>query len=350
MLNMTQTTKQSTIKQATIKEIAERIGGTIQGSDTNIITGIKPLNMAGKHDITFFAPTSKRMYSQLYQIATASDAGAILVNEFLPDISATQIQVKHPLQSIIAIAPLFYKAPRPAIGIHPSAIIGERVQLGDNIAIGAFVVIGDDVHIGNNTAIFPHTVIYDGVHIGSDCVIHAHAVIREFVQLGSDCLIQSGAVIGGDGFGYLSDAQIGHMRIPHIGNVVLEDKVDLGANTTVDRATLGETRIGYGTKLDNLVMIGHNCNVGKHDLFCAQVGVSGSCTIGNAVVLGGKVGVADHTTIGDNVRAGALSGARGNIPPNTEISGHPWQEANAWRRSMTCVQKLPELFRNNRRS
>ena len=339
-----------TIDKVTIKQIAEFISGTVNNNtfSESVITGIKPLHMALKDDITFFAPTSKRMHSQLHEIATNSDAGAILVKEFSQNIKAPQIQIDNPLSAIISLVPLFYKAPRPAVGIHPSAVIGERVQIGKNVAIGAFVSIGDDVTIGDDTAIFSHVVIYSGASVGRDCVIHAHAVIREFVCLGSDCVIQNGAVVGGDGFGYLSDMKVGHMRIPHIGNVVFEDKVDLGANTTVDRATLGETRIGYGTKLDNLVMIGHNCNIGKHNLFCAQVGMSGSCTVGNFVVLGGKVGVADHTVIGDNVRAAALSGARGTIPPNLEIAGHPWQEATAWRRAMTCVQKLPEFFKKNK--
>jgi UDP-3-O-[3-hydroxymyristoyl] glucosamine N-acyltransferase len=334
--------------EATTGSIAKMVGGELVGNSESIIERIAPLENAGPKDLTFFEPTAKKKQQDFYRLACESSAGAILVPKHDPQIKATQIVTPNPLATMIRIAAFFHHPPRPAPGIHPTAVVDQSVKLGTGVAVGAYAVIGENCTIGNDTVIYPHVVIYGGAQIGAKCVIHSGAVIREYVTLGSDCLIQNGVVVGGDGFGYIPDPQLGHRRIPHVGTVVLEDSVDLGANTTVDRATLGETRIGRATKVDNLVMIAHNNRIGRGSLLCGQVGVSGSCTIGDNVILGGQVGVADHVTVGSSTRAGAQSGIAGDIAGDVDLFGSPAMPAIEHWRSHAVWKRLPELLRQMR--
>ena len=267
----------------------------------------------------------------------------LLVKEFDEGILSTQIKVGNPLGAIVQIAPLFRITGQES-GIHPTAVVHETAIVADSASIGAFVVIGAHCVIGERTTIYPQTVLYNHVTVGSDGIIHAGAVIREGCILGNDCLLQPGAVVGGEGFGYIPDKTVGHRRIPHIGNVVLEDGVDLGANTTIDRATLGETRIGSGTKIDNLVQVGHNVRIGSRSLLCAQVGISGSCEIGDEVVLAGQAGLADHVKLGDKVRVAAKSGVSSDVEQG-DVAGYPHQEATKWRRTQVAIKYLPELLK-----
>ncbi len=336
-------------QQATAGAIGQMIGGKVVGNENAIIEGVAPLESAGPSDLTFFDPTAKKKQQDYFQLACSSRAGAILIPEYEPQISATQIVTPKPLAAIIHAASLFHHPPRPAPGIHSTAIVHETAKIGTGAAIGAYCVIGEDCTIGDHAVLHPHVIVYGGAQIGAQCVIHSGAVIREFVRLGADCLIQNGVIVGGDGFGYIPDAKLGHRRIPHAGTVVLEDSVDLGANTTVDRATLGETRIGRAAKIDNLVMIGHNNKIGSCSLLCGQVGVSGSCTIGSQVVLGGQVGVADHITIGDKTRAGAQSGIANDIPGGIDLFGTPAIAAAEHWRAYAALKRLPDLIREVRR-
>ncbi len=327
-----------------IAEIASKVGGTVHGDGARTISSIRPLEIAEADDLSFFAPTSKRKTVEIFEIAKTTRAAAILVSKHEPAFPCTQIVVGHPLAALVVLAPLFRKG-QLAAGIHPTAVIDPTAAVDPAASVGAYAVIGARSKIGARSAIHPHVVVYTDVEIGADCVIHAGAVIREGCSLGNDCLIQSGAVIGGDGFGYIPDRAVGHRRIPHIGEVILEDGVDLGANTTVDRATFGETRIRKNAKVDNLVMIAHNVKVGERTLLCGQVGISGSTEIGDDVILAGQVGVADHIKIGSKVRAAAKTGIGSDIEDGIDVAGYPHTEASRWRRTQVALRYLPELLK-----
>lgn len=341
-------------QQLTVGEIATLLSsllGTevpVHGPADRIVLNVRPLEEAGPSDLTFFAPTSKRVQGALLAAAERSAAAAILVPRMNPAIRATQLVVKSPFHALLHIARRLHPAPETAAGVDPTARVAESAELGEGVSIGAYAVVGRGVVVGAGTTIHPHVVIYDGAEIGPRSIVHAGAVIREYVRIGEDCVIQPGAVIGGDGFGYLPHPGKGHVRIPHVGTVVLEDGVDVGANSTVDRATFGETRVGEMAKLDNLVMVGHNCKVGARSLLCAMVGISGSSTIGKDVVLGGNAGVADHVTIRDGVRVGAKGGVTNSITEPGDYMGYPFRPAARWRREFAALARLPSVLRELR--
>ena len=330
----------------TAQTIADALHSPIKGNGSSRITGVKPLPIAGPEDLTFFAPTTPTQHKEMLTIAEASKAGAILVKEQINQINATQIITDNPLGALIQIVEKFFPKPKQESGVHPSAVISTSASIGQNVSIGAFVVIGDDVIIGDNTSIYPHVVIYSGAKIGVHAVIHAGAIIREFVEIGAHCVIQNGAVIGSDGFGYIPDPKIGHKHIPHVGYTVLKDRVDVGANTTIDRATLGSTMIGENVKIDNLVMIGHNVQVGKNTILCAQVGISGSCTIGEDVIFGGQAGIGGHLKVGDRVKAGGKTGIIQNVESDQEIAGWPSVEVKTWLRNMALLVRLNQVLKD----
>lgn len=330
----------------TVAEIAERLGATLHGSGAGVIRSVRPLEIAGPEDLSFLA--QGRRSGELFEIAKRARVGALLTTEHYSELEMPQLVTPNPLAAVIKLSPLFYRPPVPPPGVHSSAVVHESAVLGENVSVGPYAVIGEGVTIGADTIVHPHVVIYAGAEIGPNCILHAGAVVREFVRIGADCVLQSGVVVGGDGFGYVPVPGVTHQRIPHIGTVVLEDSVDLGANATIDRATLGETRIGKSTKIDNLVMVGHNVTIGERSLLCSQVGVSGSCRIGNDVVLAGQVGVADHCDIADRVRAAGKAGIVGSIPSAMDVSGSPHAPVGQWRRASALTLRLPELFRRLR--
>lgn len=329
----------------TVADIAQTLQAEVIGDSSRLLTGIQPLEIAAETDLSFYAPTSRRDARRMRTAAEQTRAAALLVAQHDQTLSVTQIITAQPLQALVNVIPLLYKKKKQPDGVHPLAAVSASAKLGANVSIGAFSVIGENVVIGDNTVIYPHVVIYPEATIGSNCVLHSSAVIREQVSVGNNCLVQNGVVVGGDGFGYFPGATGELQRIPHIGTVVLEDGVDLGANSTIDRAMLGETRISEGTKIDNLVMVGHNVHIGQGAILCAQVGISGSTRIGDRVTLGGQVGVADHVEVGNQVRAAARTGIDRSVPENIVIGGFPYREINTWKREAVCVQKLPELFK-----
>ncbi|MBP9837222.1 MAG: UDP-3-O-(3-hydroxymyristoyl)glucosamine N-acyltransferase [Proteobacteria bacterium] len=331
-----------------IKQIAQKLSATIVGDENRSFKNIKPLEQAGPEDLSFFAPTGNKKIAELMEMAKNSTAAALLVTQAYDEIKTTQIITPNPLGAIVMIATMFFSAKRPPAVVDKNAAVSPTAKIGENVSVGAFAVIGDEVEIGDNSIIHPHAVIYYGSKIGKNCQIHAGAIIRENVILGDHCVIQNGVVVGGDGFGYFPDKDIGHRHIPHIGNVVLESYVDMGANATIDRAMLGEARVGRATKIDNLVMIGHNAQIGERTLICGSSGIAGSCKIGNDVIIGGGVGVADHLTIGDKVRAIARSGITTDVPANTDVGGYPQTTAHNWRREVALIRKLPDLFKDLR--
>lgn len=332
------------MKATSVSEIAKHLNAAVHGNKENKITAIKPLSEAGAGDLSFFAPTSKKQHAELFKLAVDSSASAILTHKKHDEITATQIEVANPLASLVVVSKLLYEKPAPAKGIHKTAVVEKSASISKSAHIGAFCYVGNNVTIEDGVIIHPHSCIYDGVKIGKDSLIHAGVVIREEVVIEENCIIQAGAIIGGDGFGYVSTAD-GHEHIPHIGTTHLATRVEVGSNATVDRGTLGKTSIGLGTKIDNLVTIGHNVSIGKDCLLCGQVGISGSTSLGNNVILGGQAGVADHVTVGNFVRAAAKTGIVTTIKDNQDVAGFPAIPAQDWRRSMSVFRKLPEIYR-----
>lgn len=333
------------VMEFTAAQIAGQVNGELHGNPDVLLNRLRPIESAEAGDLSFFAPSSKRKTAELRAFAKRSTAGAIFVRTFEEEFPTTQIVVRNPHVAALEVALLFEPPVATPAGIHTHAIVSPSAKVGRNVHVGPFSVIGEGCEIGDDSIIHPHVVIYPYVRLGEKCIIHSGAVIRERVKIGSDCVIQSGVVVGGDGFGYLPDPQIGHRRIPHTGTVVLEDGVDLGANATIDRATFGETRVGKYTKIDNLVMLGHNVRVGERSIFCSQVGISGSTTVGSDVVLGGQVGAVDHITIGDRVRAGGQTGIVGDVEPGQDLWGMPHRPIMDFKREMISLRELPKLLK-----
>jgi len=320
----------------TLKELAEFLGGTVRGDETCRVNGLAPLEAAGPDKITFLANPK---YAA--KVATTG-AGAVLMAPGGESYGRNVIEVANPYLCFAKLLNLFYVQPHAPRGVLPEAVVGTGVALGDDISVYPGAVIGDNVTIGDRCIIHPGAVLYPGVVIGDDTTIHANAVIRERCRVGRRCVIQPGAVVGSDGFGYAPDGR-GYYPIPQIGIVVLEDDVEIGANSCVDRAALEVTLIKRGTKVDNLVQIAHNCQIGEDTMLCSQVGISGSAKIGNHVTLTGQVGVAGHLTIGDNVMVGAKSGVPSSLEANAGYSGIPALPHKQWLRSMAVVAALPDL-------
>lgn len=325
-------------EQKTVKQLAEFLGGTVRGDETRLINGLAPLDAAGPDKITFLANPS-------YAAKVAeTGAGAVLMAAGGEAYGRNVIEVANPYLAFAKLLTLFYVRREAPRGVMKDARIGSRVTLGNDITVHPGASVGDDVTIGDRCVIHPGAVIYPGVTVGSDTLIHANAVIRERCRIGDRCVIQPGAVIGSDGFGYAPDGQ-GYYPIPQIGIVVLEDDVEIGANSCIDRAALEVTLIRRGTKLDNLVQVAHNCQIGEDCMIVSQVGISGSSKIGNHVTLAGQVGIAGHLTIGDNVMIGAQSGVPGSLAANAGYSGTPAMPHKEWLKAMAVVPRLPELRR-----
>jgi UDP-3-O-[3-hydroxymyristoyl] glucosamine N-acyltransferase len=238
---------------------------------------------------------------------------------------------------------VFAPVERPAPGIHPTTVVAPDARIGEGVSLGPFVVVGAGASIGAGTVIHPNVTIGAGVVIGRDCVVHSHVSLRERVTLGDRVVLQNGAVIGGDGYGFVRRPDGTHEKIPQVATVVLEDDVEIGANTTVDRPAVGETRIRAGAKLDNLVQIGHGVTVGRNVLMAAQVGVSGSTDIEDDVMFGGQVGVGGHLTIGRGAIAAGQAGVTNSLDPGAMVAGYPAIDSREWRRSSAVFRRLPEI-------
>ena len=320
----------------TVTELADFLGGVVQGDGSLLISGLGSLETAGKGALTFLA--NPRYASKVAE----TSADAVLMAPGGERYGRTAIEVANPYLAFAKLLTLFYTRPHEARGVLPGAIVSETATIGEGASIYPGACIGVNVIVGNRTTVHSGAVLYDNVIIGEDCTIHANAVVRERCRIGNRCIIQPGAVIGSDGFGYAPDGN-GYYPIPQIGIVVLEDDVEIGANSCIDRAAIEVTLIGRGTKLDNLVQIAHNCRIGEDCMIVSQVGISGSAKIGNHVTLAGQVGVAGHLTIGDNVLVGAQSGVPSSLPANAAYSGTPTMPHKDWLKSAMVVPRLPEL-------
>ncbi len=306
--------------QFRVSDVAGFLGGTVVGDPETLVSGIAGLTEAKAGDLSFL---SNPKY--VPHLATTL-ASAVLVAVAVPGARPAQIVVASPDFAFAKLVTAYGPKPlHPPVGIHPTAIIGERVVLGKEPRIGAYAVIGDQVVLGDHVVVYPHVVIGGEAVIGNDCVLYASTVVRERCRLGNRVILQPGAVIGSDGFGYaLMDGK--HQKIPQVGIVVVEDDVEIGANTTIDRARFGKTRIGAGTKIDNLVQIAHNVEIGNHCLLVAQVGIAGSTHLGHYVTLAGQVGIAGHLTLGDQTMVGGQSGVSKNLPAKSKVRGSPAQD------------------------
>jgi UDP-3-O-[3-hydroxymyristoyl] glucosamine N-acyltransferase len=320
-----------------LSDIAAALGASLENADGNTeITGVAGIEEAAAGHITFVANPK---YAAL---AKTTPASAVIVSEDFPPIPGGMLRSKNAYLSFARAINLFYKAPAYQPGVHPTAVISPTAKIGKNAHIGAYVVIEDDVTIGDDAVLLPHVVIYRGVRIGDNFFAHAHAVVREFCTLGDNVVLQNGVIVGCDGFGFARDGDHWE-KITQSGPTVLEDNVEVQANSCIDRASIGETRIGRGAKIDNLVQVGHGSAVGQNTLLCAQVGLAGSTVVGNNVILAGQVGVAGHCKIGDGVIVSAQSGTHGDIPAGSMVSGTPAIDNKQWLRAVGIFSKLPEL-------
>jgi UDP-3-O-[3-hydroxymyristoyl] glucosamine N-acyltransferase len=319
-------------------EIARILGATLQNASPETeVTGVAGIENASPQQITFI---SNSKYAGL---AKSTQAAAILVTH---DFSAAELPVLRHANPYLAFAQtleLFYRPPQYQPGIHPTAVIDPTARVGAGAHIGPYVVIDADAVIGIDAVLLAHVVIYRGARIGDRFFAHAHAQVREFCELGNSVTLQNGVVIGADGFGFARDGARGWHKIVQSGITRLADRVEVQANSTVDRASIGETRIGADTKIDNLVQVGHGCSVGEHTMLCSQVGLGGSTHVGNNVILAGQVGVAGHLTIGDGAIATAQTGIPGDVAPGATVSGYPAMENRQWLRAVAVFHKLPEM-------
>jgi UDP-3-O-[3-hydroxymyristoyl] glucosamine N-acyltransferase len=323
-----------------LADLAQHLGAALKGNPDLPITGVAAIDDARSGDLSFVANPK---YASL---ARTTQASAVLVEPAFPDISAATLRIENPYLAFARVIELFYQPPAYAPGIHPTAVIAPTAKIGANAHIGAYVVVGDHAVVGDNAILLPHVVIYPHVRTGNNLFAHAHAVIREHCQLGDNVVLQNGAIIGADGFGFARRSDGSWHKILQSGPAILEDAVEVQALACIDRASIGQTRIRSGAKIDNLVQVGHGSTVGKDTLLCAQVGLAGSTTIGKGVILAGQVGVAGHCTVGDGAMATAQSGIPGDVEPGKVVSGYPAIDNRQWLRTVALVNRLPELLRS----
>lgn len=327
----------------TLAELAERLGAELTGGEPAAeVSGVAGIEEAGPEQVTFVANPK---YAPLAQ---TTQAGAVIVEPGFPETPVPTLRVENPYLAFAKAVGIFYQGPVYAPGIHPTASISPGARLGERPHIGAYAVLGDNVTVGDDAVILPHVVLYPGVTVGNRFFAHAHSVVREYCTLGDDVVLQNGAIVGSDGFGFAKNAQGRWEKIIQSGPVVMGNSVEVQANSTIDRASVGETKIDSGTKIDNLVQVGHGSAIGENTLLCAQVGLAGSSVIGKNVILTGQVGVAGHMTVGDGAIITAQSGVGHDVAPGAIMSGSPGMENKLWRRVMASLPRLPELMRRVR--
>jgi len=325
-----------------LREIAWKLGCELVGDGEIEICGLAGMEQAGASDLTFLA-NPKYAHKVKH-----TRAGAILVTQPVGDVPMACLVSSNPYLDFARALELFYQPPRPAPGVHPLAWIAANARIGEGASIGPFAVIGENVVVGRNAVLHPHVVIYEGAQIGDDFYAHSQAVVREYCRIGNRVRLGNGVVVGGDGFGFAHRSDGTHYKIVQSGPAVIEDDVEIQSLSSVDRATVGETRVKSGAKIDSLVQIGHACVVGENSILCAQVGLAGSSVLGRNVVLTGQVGVSGHLTIHDKAVVYAQSGIGGDVKPGAVVSGSPAFDAKEWLRAVTAFPKLPEALKTVR--
>ncbi len=318
-------------------EIARTLGCELHGDSNIEILGVAGIEDAKSGELTFLA---NRKYRRL--LATTG-ASAVIVAKDVASAQVASLLSANPQLDFARAIELFHAAPRYAPGVHPTAVIARSAKIGAGAHIGPYCFIDDDVQIGSNAVLHSFVTVYRGAKIGDDFFAHSHVTVREGSRTGNRVLLQNGVVIGSDGYGFARQADGHWYKIRQAGVTVIEDDVEIQANSVIDRATIGETRIGRGTKIDNLVQVGHACKVGEDTLLCGQVGLAGTTRVGHGCILAGQVGVAGHLTIGDGATLTAQSGVPNDVPPGVVYSGYPAIENLAWRKSVAVFKQLPEL-------
>ncbi|MGA3126661.1 MAG: UDP-3-O-(3-hydroxymyristoyl)glucosamine N-acyltransferase [Candidatus Korobacteraceae bacterium] len=325
-------------------EIAQILGASLHDATPETeVSGVAGIEDAGPQQITFI---SNPKYAAQ---AKSTRAAAILVTPDFPAEGRPLLRHANPYLAFARALELFYEPPKYEPGIHPTVIIDPSARIGSGAHISPYVVIGDGVVIGDDAVLLAHVVIYRGARIGHRFFAHSHAQVREFCEVGDDVILQNGVVIGADGFGFARDGAKGWHKIVQSGITRLANRVEVQANSCVDRASIGATVIGADTKIDNLVQVGHGCSFGEHTLLCSQVGVGGSTHVGSNVILAGQVGVVGHLTIGDGAVVTAQSGIPGDVAAGATMSGSPAFENRQWLRAIAVFNKLPELAKVIRR-
>lgn len=319
-----------------LSEIARLVRGELIGDADVTITGVASFDEAGEGDITFVEKP------ELLESVERSAAAAVIAPPQVRPARKPLIVTEDPKLAFSQVLELFAPQPSIPVGVHPTAIIGRGVTLGRGVAIGPYVVIEDGVRLGNDVVLYPFVFVGREADIGDGTVIYPHVFVGERVTIGKRCIIHAGAAVGADGFGFLP-TEHGYRKIPQIGTVIIEDDVEIGANSTIDRATVSATRIGRGTKIDDQVHVAHNCVIGRNCLLCGQVGIAGSSVIGDNVVLAGQAGVSDHVRINDNITVAAQAGVIGDLTEPGVYSGFPARPHSHQLRVLATLQKLPEL-------
>ncbi|MCL4812539.1 MAG: UDP-3-O-(3-hydroxymyristoyl)glucosamine N-acyltransferase [Vicinamibacteraceae bacterium] len=320
-----------------LSDLASRLGCGLEGDGALEVTRVAALDAAGPGDLSFFV-------NPRYAAALArTRATAVIAGEGAPAAPCAVLRAEAPYVAFARALEILQPRERPAPGLDPTAVVSPEAVVGEDVAIGACVTIAAGAVVGPRSILHPHVTIGPRAVIGEACELHAHVSIREDVVLGARVVVQDGAVVGSDGFGFATDAGGVHHKIPQVGRVVVEDDVEIGANSTVDRPPVGETRIGAGTKIDNLVQVAHGVQIGRRVLLAAQVGIAGSSTLEDGVVLAGQVGVAGHITLGKGVVATAQTGIPNSVPAGSLISGYPAVDNREWLKTSAVVRKLPEM-------
>jgi UDP-3-O-[3-hydroxymyristoyl] glucosamine N-acyltransferase len=321
-----------------LREIAEKLGCTVEGDAGIEITGVAGLDDAGAGDLTFL---SNRKY---LRALASTRAAAVLIapGEACPKNLAA-LRSKNPYLDFARAIEIFHPAPHFAPGVHPTAVVADSAQIGVGAHIGPYCYVADGVRIGDHAVLHSFVTIYSGAQIGNYFFAHSHACVRENCRIGDRVVLQNGAVVGSDGFGFAPDAKGHWHKMRQAGTAVIGDDVEIQAHSAIDRATVGETRVGRGSKIDDLVLVGHACKIGEDTLLCGQVGLAGSTNVGNHCILAGQVGAAGHLTIGDGATVSSQSGVPGDVPAKAVYSGYPAMDNLEWRKSVAVFNRLPEL-------
>jgi UDP-3-O-[3-hydroxymyristoyl] glucosamine N-acyltransferase len=320
-------------------DLAERLGLELEGDASLEIAGVASLEGAGPSDLSFIRSDS------FAPVLEASRAGAVIALAGIEVRGRPALRSEDPSRDFYRAAAILVPEPAPEVGVHPSAVVAPDAKVDDTASVAAGCVVGAGARVGPRTQLRAGVVLGDAVEIGADCVLHPRVVVAAASTLGNRVILQPGVVIGSEGFGYVGDGEGGLRKAHNLGRVVVEDDVEIGANSTVDRGTLGDTRIGRGTKIDNLVQIGHNCQIGERVVIVAQVGVSGSTEVGTGSALLGQAGVAGHLKIGENAVVGPQCGVHKDVPAGTRVFGFPQRPELRWHRESAALRYLPRLLR-----
>lgn len=327
----------------TLSDLARLVGGALDGDIDGNILSIARLEDATMDEVSFCALREYRGH-----LSGTGAAAVIVANDFEPPRDVRDklafIRVDNPYLAVAQVVNYFFPEDEFPPSIHPSAVIDDSAEIGEDVSVNARVVIGANCSIGARTRLGAGCVLAEDARVGSDCHLLPNVTLYPAVVIGDRVVIHAGAVVGSDGFGYATEGDK-HVKIPQVGDVVIGDDVEIGANACIDRAALGTTLIADGTKIDNLVQIGHNCEVGPNSILCGQVGVSGSTQIGEGVLIGGQAGLNGHLTVGDGAMIAGGSGVTSSVPAGCQVGGYPHLEASRWRRVVAALRTLPELGR-----